>query len=303
MTFRPPFTAPIPHGSREIVVTYLTPERFEARPQIGIPITQEWHSLLRWLTWASFADSKRAHGAWCPTALARGVVKDGRGPVSLLVADVDDCGADGLDRSADALRPYAGAVVPTFSATREKPKHRIVLLPSRPLAAEEFPLAWTKMRDTLEGVGIVIDKGCKNPNRLYFACVARSPSAWLGARILTGEPVPVDAMLEAARAEAEDAARERARRPAPRPVGEQHRDKYIAAAISKAHANVAGASEGGRHDVLLREAFSLARLGLTHVQIADALLGAFVAAAGESRRTEGLRAIHDAVEARARGAS
>jgi hypothetical protein len=276
----------------------LTPERFEAKPQLGITIKQEWHSLLRWLTWPSFGE-KRDHGAWCPCALEDGTVKNGRGPVSLLVADVDQCAADGIDKSTTALHPYSGAIIPTCGATLEAPKHRIVLLPSRPLTVGEWPLAWAKFARTLGDCGIAVDRGCKNINRLYFACVARSPEAWLGARILTGEPVNVDSMLAAAREEQaeEQAARERAARMR-RPVRASQRDKYVAAALNRARDNVASAGEGARHDALLREAFSLARFGLDVADIERELLETFVAVAGEMRRFEGRRAIRDAVVAR-----
>jgi hypothetical protein len=304
VSFRPPFTSAVPHGDREIAFTYLTPARFEAKPQVGIPITQDWHSLVRWLTWPSHAENKRAHGAWCPTAIEGGAVKSGRGPVALLVADVDDCGPDGLDLSTSALAPYAGCVVPTFSATSEKPKHRIVLLPSRPISADEWPIAWPKFAATLAAVGITVDRGCKNINRLYFACVARAPEAWLGARLLTGAPVPVDAMLAAACEEHDAERRERERQARNRrPVREEHRDRYVAGAIDRARSNIAGASEGGRHDALLREAFSLSRLDLTDDEIERHLLDAFVAVAGEGRRFEGHRAIRDAVRARGQGAA
>lgn len=302
MTFRPPFLPDtIRHGDRSVRFTYLTPTRFSAQPQVGLPIEQEWHSALRWLTWPSFADTKQAHGAWCPCVLEGGAVKGGRGPVSLLVADVDDCGAGAIARSAEALAKYAGAVIPTFSATREREKHRIVLLPERALTPEEFPIAWPKMARTLADCGIAVDKGCKNVNRLYFACVSPSAERWAelgGARILTGDPVPVDAMLEVAREERAEAEAEKARRAKPRPVTERNRDRYIAAAIDKARGNISSAPEGGRHDALLREAFALARFELTEGQIADALLEAFVSAAGEPRRREGERAIRDAVTAR-----
>lgn len=282
---------------RDVTITYLTHERFAAHRQIGVQVTQDWHSLARWLTWPSYAENKRAHGAWCAAALPGGVVDEGKGPVHLLAGDVDDCPPGGIARSAEALRNFAGVVVPTFNATRGKPKHRIALLLSRPLhPVEEFPLAWSKMRRELGAAGIVVDKACKNVNRLYFACVTRSPWEWLGAHILTGAPVDVDSMLAAAR---EDAAAERARRPKPRPVQAKHRDKYIAAAIESARNRVSSAPEGNRHETLLQEAYALARFDdLTENEIADALLVAFVAAAGEARRREGERAIRDAIAAR-----
>jgi hypothetical protein len=265
-------------------------------------IRQEWSSLLLWLTFPAFANDKRAAGAWCPTALLDGVVKGGTGPVSLLVADVDDCTEGAVERSVEALRSYKGAVIHTASATKEKPKHRIVLLPSRPLLPDEFPLAWSKMASALAAEGIAVDRGCKNINRLYFACVARSPESWLGAHVLEGEPVPVDAMLEASRAEAEQTARARAVRPEPRPVpvvGDGVRDRWVAAAIKGELSNLCGASEGGRHDALLKAAWALARIEeLSEADIREALLEAFVAVAGEPRRREAERAIRDAVKAR-----
>jgi hypothetical protein len=91
------------------LVTYLSQSRFSAQPQVGVPIRQEWHSLLRWLIWPSFADSKKAHGAWCPTALEGGAVKGGKGSVALLVADVDECAGGAIGHSAAVLAHHAGA--------------------------------------------------------------------------------------------------------------------------------------------------------------------------------------------------
>jgi hypothetical protein len=286
----------------EVSITYLTPERFRTTPQAGIPITQEWHSFVRWLTWPSFADDKRAEGAWCPCALAEGRVKDGSGPVGLLVADVDECGRGDFERSVALCAAYAGAVVHTFSATDEQPKHRIAVQLDRALTPDEFPIAWRKFARRLEARGVVLDRGCKNINRLYFACVARTPEAWLGARILAGKPLPVDSMLAIGRAEeaAEERAREAARAhaaAAPREPGPR-RTRYIEAAIDRERANVSNASAGGRHDALLRAAYALARFDLAEDELEAALLGPFVAVAGEARRREGQRAIRDAAAAR-----
>ena len=302
---RPPSLQTIAHAEREIAVTYLTPERFAAKPQIGIALSQEWHSFLRWLTWPSVGPAKASFGAWCPTALARGIVKDGSGQSSLLVADVDECDAGAIERSVALCASCAGAIIPTFSATLEKPKHRIVLLLDRALSAEEFPVAWRKMARRLESAGVVVDKGCKNINRLYFACVVRSPEAWLGAHILPGKPLPVDSMLAVARAEETEAARirdaARARAAvAPSPTEHDRHSAYLAAAAAAERANIAGAGEGGRHEALLRAAYALARFDISEVEIERELLPVFVVAAGEPRRHEGERAIRDAVVARRR---
>ncbi len=290
----------------EITLTYLTAERFRAQPQVGLRIEQSWTTTADGLTTPIVAETKRDAGAWCPCALDGGRVKEGRGPVFLLVADVDDAGPGAIGRSASALSRYQGAVIPTFSATKENEKHRIVLVPSRPLTPEEFPIAWQKIARKLAAMGIAVDRGCKNINRLYFVANTPAPEMWLGAHRLAGAPVNVDALLAVARREDEQHRRreeaERARRAAVAPTREEHRDKYVAAAIANERARIASAAEGSRHDALLKAAFALARpaIGLTIVQIEAALLDAFVSVAGESRRREGQRAIHDASAARAK---
>ncbi len=296
----------------DLPIVYLGPERFAARPQVGLRVTQEWSSLLAWLTSPTFAPDKRAAGAWCPAALDGGRVRGGSGPVSLLVADVDECEAGALERSGGALASYAGAVIPTFSATPEKPKHRIVLALSRPLDPDEFPVVWMHFARALFAAGITLDRGCKNINRLYFACASPSPERWAelgGARRLTGWPVPVDEVLHTARAAgaAREAERERARanRPAaPAPANDTRRACYVNAAISREVSNIYAASEGGRHDALVRAAFRLARFSdVDESEIVEALLGPFLAVAGEPRRREAERSIRDAINARRTGAA
>jgi hypothetical protein len=76
----------------------------------------------------------------------------------------------------------------------------------------------------------------------------------------------------------------------------------VRAALTRAADAVSSAGEGIRHYTLSREAFALARLGLSDAQIESVLLPAFVAAAGERREREGARTIQDAIKAR-RGAA
>ncbi len=267
----PPNTRGVCDADRQIAITHFTPERFRSSPQVGLTVTQEWHGLLRWLAWPSFADNKQAEGAWCPCALEGGRVKGGTGSVSLLVGDVDECGPGALDRTTELLRTSAGAVIPTFSATREKPKHRIVLLLDRPLTADEFPIAWRKFNRRMSAHGVTLDQGCKNINRLYFACVARSPAAWLGARILTGQPLTVDRMLAVARAE--EAAAERERQSVVVPIRETG-SRYFDAAISRECGAVASAPPGARNNELNRAAFALSRLAIPDGRIESSLLDA-----------------------------
>jgi len=277
------------------------PEQFACAPQVGTPIEQDWAAFSVWLSTPTVATDKRAAGAWCPAALPDGIVKNGSGPVSLLVFDVDDCGPDGIDRSVTSLAEFAGLVIPTFSATPAKPKHRIVLRLSRPLTPDEFPPAWRQTANALEDDGVAgLDRGCKNLNRLYFASVCPAPGAWLGARELAGEPLDVARLLAAASADEAASSPSHARGGAVGPI--RHHDAYVRGALERARRAVEDASEGERHGTLLNEAFSLARLELDEFTIRGALLESFVARAGAHRRHEGERAIRDAVTARARKA-
>jgi hypothetical protein len=198
-----------PLRDREVTITHFTHDKFRANPQVGTLVKQEWRGFLRWLIWPVYASDKTAEGGWCPCALAGGVVKGGTGPTEMLVADVDECGPESYARSVRLCASGAGAVVHTFNATPEHTKHRIVMLLDRALTPEEFPIAWRKMARRLESSGVILDAGCKNINRLYFSCVARSQEAWLGATVLQGVPLPVDSMLVSARAEEAEIERQR----------------------------------------------------------------------------------------------
>jgi hypothetical protein len=54
---------------------------------------------------------------------------------------------------------------------------------------------------------------------------------------------------------------------------------------------------GARHGTLAQEAWNMSALGIDLGAILDALVPAFVAAAGEHRRDEGARTVRDSVEA------
>ena len=294
-----------PCSSRCVTVGYLSPERFAAPVQIGTYVCQEWISFREALAHPRIADDKRAAGAWTACDMPEGRVNGGKGPVSLLVFDIDKAGPNGLDRTAEACAAYEGIVVPSFSATPENQKHRLVLTLSRYLKPDEFPIAWLKCATDLTIAKIVVDSACKNINRLWFGPVARSRETWLGARILTGKPVEVEAMLRVAYEEEDERQRDLAARLACKvPVSEARLDAYIGAAIDRERRNLLSASEGGRHDALLRATYALARFeALDEDDIRGALLEPFVACAGESRRREGERCIRDAYAARQRLAS
>lgn len=98
--------------------------------------------------------------------------------------------------------------------------------------------------------------------------------------------------------------------PPPAPVIPLHRemrtpemeDRYVGAAIVHIAVALARCTPGQRHYELLRGSWALARFeALSEDTIVSAILGAFVLAAGETRRAEGERTIRDAVRARRGG--
>jgi hypothetical protein len=284
--------------TRLVTITWLSHKDFESRPQVGRLITQEWRTLRHRLATPSVVDAKQHAGAWSPCAIEGGRVKDGSGPMDVMALDVDDCGPTAMDDTARMLEGYEVAIIPTFSATPEKQKHRIVMLLSRPLLPDEFRLAWPRMVAVFARKGITLDKTCKNINRLYFAPASPPGQPWLGSRHLEGKPINVDRLLEvASKAEAYERSLREAKAREQRPPPAHNHSRYIAGACARARANVQNASAGDRHATLLREAFCLQRLGLTAKQLEDELLDAFVAAAGEPRRREGQCAIRDAYRA------
>ncbi len=294
----------------EVTITYLTPERFARSPQVGLVITQDYDSFARWATWPmrterSDKEAKRIAGAFAPAALPDGVVKGSTGPAQLLVADVDGCGADGFDRSVAACADFMGFVVTSCNATDDDTRHRVVLVTDRPMTPDEREIAWRHMERQFKVAGIELDGTCSNQNRLYYAPVWRSGGIFRAAH-LTGDPVPVDAMLADAgvfdrreREREEAQRRERAARASRSKASPEHKRARAILCASRA---VATASAGMRHKTLCSEAFSLTRFGMGEHEVKDALLDAFVSAAGEDREAEGEKALRDAVRHR-RGTS
>ncbi len=287
-----------------VTVTHFSDAQFRADPQVGTVVTRDWQAFAKWLKMPKVSPNKTGMGAWCPTVLPGGAVKDGKGDLSLLVADVDDCTHGAIQRHAETLDDLQGLIIPTYSWSFETPKHRIVLKLSRAIDPYEFTIIWPKMARDFETLGILVDKGCKNLNRLYFACATPDEDTWRasgGSIELRGQPLPVDDMLRAAQAEYAEQEAVRARKNAAKApfVGfggqlQSDRDRYIGGAVKSAKSNLRGASAGDRHNTLLKEVFGLTRFGLTQQQVESELLEDFVAVAGEERRLEGQKAIRDA---------
>jgi hypothetical protein len=277
---------------RVLDVLFVSPERFRASPQVGTACTMTAHELAAYLSRPTVGEAKHDAGAWSP-ALYRDNLRRKANLVSVgaLVVDVDERGD--VDAVAEVVSTYRAIVHETFSSTDDAPRCRLVLPLAEPVDAATYEATHTIVRSHLVCAGIVADVGAKDASRLSYSPVRR-PDAGYRFRRLDGRPFDARTCLAA---QPPPPPRSPERLPDP-----EHRDAYLRAALRRAADAVSCASEGTRHYMLSREAFALARLGLSCAQITATLLPAFVAAAGERREWEGTRTIRDAIRAR-RGAA
>jgi hypothetical protein len=251
-----------------------------------------WRELAVYLSRASPGAAKDEAGAWSPALYDHNVRRKGSlVRIHAMVVDIDENGD--VDQVADALARYAAIVHETFSSTSEAPRCRAVLLLAGAIDASTYEETHRVLRAHFLDAGIVADEGAKDASRLSYSPVRR-PGAPYRCRTVDGAPLDAAKVLAA-----------QPPRPAPAPppaIRPGHADAYVRAALTRAADAVSSAGEGIRHYTLSREAFALARLGLSDAQIESVLLPAFVAAAGERREREGARTIQDAIKAR-RGAA
>jgi hypothetical protein len=273
-------------------VLFVSPERFRASPQIGVPCAMTWHELGLYLSRPSIGETKGEAGAWSP-ALYDGNLRRKANLVSIgaLVVDVDEAGD--VDNVADIVGRYDAIVHETFSSTNDGPRCRVVLRLAAPIDATMYEATHKAIRGALATAGVIADEGAKDASRLSYSPVRRSGA---GYRFRQVDGILLDAKRVLA---AQPSPRPR---PSPRPVPLDHRDAYVRAALQRAADAVSTATEGMRHYTVCKEAFALERLGLGESAIEGALLPAFVASAGERREHEGRRTIRDAVRARRGGA-
>lgn len=147
-------------------------------------------------SWADFLASfvtprtyptKDAAPGWSP-ATFRGDVRGLANveSVSALVLD-DDSGATSLDAACALWGAYAGAVHTSWSSTPETPRHRTVLLLSRPVSVAEHARLWTWAASRAP-----IDANAADASRFWYAPASRPGYE---ARLLEGAPLNVDATL------------------------------------------------------------------------------------------------------------
>jgi hypothetical protein len=276
----------------ELDVLYISPTRFRASPQVGVACRMTWAQLALYLSRPSTGDAKDEAGGYSPALYCENVRRK-RALVSIgaLVLDVDE-GGD-VDSVAEALGKYDAIVHETFSSTNDAPRCRALVRLVEAVDASTYESLHAIARAHLGAAGVVVDEGAKDASRLSYSPVRRDGAGYR-FRIVHGAALDARKVLDA-----QPKPEPRAPPALPKP---EHRDAYIRGALERAGGEVAAASNGVRHYTLSKEAFGLARLGLSDDEIERALLPAFVAAAGEARQHEGVRTIRDAVRAR-RGAA
>jgi hypothetical protein len=210
--------------------------------------------------------------------------------VHAITFDID--GGGDVDRASEAFAAFRKIVHSTYKSTSEAPRCRVVL----PLAAactslRDYERAHGVVRKELTQRGFIVDEGAKDISRLNYAPMVY-PGRAFAFRSSTGAAFDIDKFSAAAPPPPKP-------KPPPKP---EHRNAYIQAALRRSSNALFAANVGDRHHLLSKEAFTLSRpeLGLSLDEVRGAVLEAFVARAGESRRREAERTIADAFKA-ARG--
>lgn len=273
----------------EMDFLFVSPDAFARKPQIGEPRKMTWSMFEDFISKSSIGDAKDIAGGYSPAAyLEHARRKANLLRVWLVIYDIDD-GGD-VDRVADELATYAAVVHETFNSTNDEPRCRVAIRLAEPVDAATYEMVHAIGRSKIDAaLGCRTDQGAKDASRLSY-CPVRRAGAGYRVRVNRGRPLDAKRVIAA-----------HPPKPVVRPpveVKPEHADKYRQAALRRAADAILSASVGARHEVLNKEAYALARLDLSRDEIADALLPAFVSAAGEARRYEAVRTIADAVRAR-----
>ena len=272
-----------------IDVLFVAPELFHRIPQVGRPLEMSFRQLGLALSAPVEGDRKDVAGAYSPALYRENVRrKSSLIHVACLVIDIDEGGI--VRKMADVFGKYSAIIHSTFSSTPEAPRCRVILELAKPIEVATYDKLHAHFRKRLlvKG-GIIADEGAKDASRLSYMPVMR-PGMAQETAILSGAPVDGAGIVKRLPVEPP--------RPPPVIIPPDHRNAYIQGALRKAASNVAASADGLRHYTLAREAWGLARLNIREAEIEGALLGPFVAAAGEPRRGEGVRTIRGQVNDR-----
>lgn len=284
-----------------ICFTRFSAASLACKPQLGTSIATTWDRLVAWCGRPIVTGDKASGGGFVLAQLRDGIRRNAH-VVSVPAIGIDhDAGAVTAAHVHEVLSAYERVVYTTFSHQPDAPRWRCVLLLSRVVTFAEYKAIRPIVEAHFVAAEIVTDRGAKDGCRLWYVPAIR-PGAAFEHYVGHGAPLDVERLLGIAREQEAEREEERRRRPPPAALSDAERhDRYLRGAIDRAVASIANGTEGERHYLVCREAYSLARFGLGEARILDLLTAPAVQAMGESRRHEIERTIRDAV--RARGAA
>lgn len=236
--------------------------------------------------------AKRARGAWVPGTY-RGTSGHANLPAvfvatDLLVVDVD---AGDPRAVAQVLSGYAVIIHSTYKHTPVSPRCRVVFrLASSCRSAQDYNTGLKAIAAILNSHGFVAPAKDSTLGKLAFMPM-HQPGIEPVFIVNTGKPLDLGRIVQAENERRNLQAKKTTTRRSP--AG----GAYRAAALRRAAETVAQARDGERHNVLFKEAASLARpeLGLDEHPILDALLPAARHANPDERPDEHERTIRDGV--------
>lgn len=107
--------------------------------------------------------------AWIPGAVSEGRTDSAIGAVAALVLDFDALYVTDVDRLFERLSGRLYVAHTSASHSPERPKWRVVLALTQPIAADSWRERWTAATSHLELKGrLAPDRVAKNPSRLYY---------------------------------------------------------------------------------------------------------------------------------------
>lgn len=276
-----------------IDILFISPADFHKKPQTGTHREMEWEDFCEWLSEPVWGEAKDAVGGWSPCLYEDNIRRKANVIHACAVVVDVDYGGD-IDAFAKEFEAHDAVLLETFSSTVGAPRCRLVLRLSRPISTHEHDQIHGAIRARIaSSLQVKVDESAKDVSRLSYSPVRRFGSGY-GFATCTGSPLDVDRVLSSL--------------PPPKPIERKalvfHRptdqSRYVQGAIRRAQENILSAGEGNRHGMLCREAWGLARLGLTLAQTRDALGSVALSAMGEARKGEIERTIADCYYARKR---
>ena len=277
-------------NEREIDVLFIEPQAFRRKPQRGTPYRMSWELLEGYLSRPTLGVAKNVAGAISPALYVDDVRRrDHVLRVWAIVLDFDDGGR--VDDVTAALAAYRAIVHETFTSTANASRCRAYLELAQPIDVADYERLHRIVREHFRAVGLAADEAAKDASRCSYVPVRRADSGY-AFRVTHGSPLDAERVL---RAHGRDVSGLSSR--AAQKFPEKRTPREI---LRRAEEDVRGAPAGARHVTLCRTAFRLSVLEVDDAEIEATLLPAFVSVVGDDRRTEGRRAIRDAIAAQRR---